>query len=756
MIEKRWTLIEPPLSPSCSGAIVVSGAGTASVNGTYCPDVIPLVWTKVGGTIYEDSIYSDSAYGGFWVITSGGLASDDVSNIKYMDLSASGPQSPGSAWTGWAGSPTDITGLGDIIGGAAPAPSVMMGGAQAPDFDAPLSQWTAYRALNPANLVKFTEEEDLALGLIAKRRKLATDIVFTGEDYLFFLQYERRSGRCAPFYIRREWKCGGVWREVWTGVFSVGSGEWDHDLCQFSVRPDVYDRYTCIMQAMNNKVNILELPATEIKAVIWPGTIQVRVVPQGTWPPPPFPTPAQFGYDLVDTQTVTIPALGGLCGSPQNITFDIYWREYIERPCVDGSPVGPPGAGWVQEPQNNLECADEGVEAWVRQPVVAWPFTNDPIVVGPVGTSFAEPTSPECGMWLRVGEYSCLGTDNIVGLYVCVDSAEDFISLSRGRKLMDAAEYMITKSACSSAGIVSDFFEWNPPGDAPGYVAGQNYRTQSANQYDNLFILQKSDAIDPDASNPAVKGEWSLREFFEFMAKAFQVFWDIDDDGAIRLEHWTYWTFPVGLDLTQYDQKDVVDQRSYRYLSEEIPERERASWVEALGEDFKGADIVYSGPCVGQERRVQEYRIERITTDLGFVVGSPDEIDKDGFVVLACRFQDPDYWVILDYGALSSSLATNAPMSWANLQDAFWRDNRFLGAAEMNEENEVFDVFRPNIEQATVWLRSCCASIGLNTRNRALSRLSYFLDQSGVPGYIKKVVLDEDSDGMEVTIRYPR
>ena len=74
----------------------------------------------------------------------------------------------------------------------------------------------------------------------------------------------------------------------------------------------------------------------------------------------------------------------------------------------------------------------------------------------------------------------------------------------------------------------------------------------------------------------------------------------------------------------------------------------------------------------------------------------------------------------------------------------------------MNEENEVFDVFRPNIEQATVWLRSCCASIGLNTRNRALSRLSYFLDQAGVPGFIKKVVLDEDSDGMEVTLRYPR
>ena len=78
----------------------------------------------------------------------------------------------------------------------------MMGGAQAPDFDAPLSQWTSYRSVNPANLVKFTEEPDLNIGLIARRRKLSSDIVFTGDDYAFFLHYQRRrSLRCEEFYI---------------------------------------------------------------------------------------------------------------------------------------------------------------------------------------------------------------------------------------------------------------------------------------------------------------------------------------------------------------------------------------------------------------------------------------------------------------------------------------------------------------------------------------------------------------------------
>ena len=85
--------------------------------------------------------------------------------------------------------------------------------------------------------------------------------------------------------------------------------------------------------------------------------------------------------------------------------------------------------------------------------------------------------------------------------------------------------------------VVSDFFEWSPIGDTPGYVAGQNYVTGETNQVDHLVILQKSDAIDPTASNPATIGEITLKEMLQFMVETFRVYWIIDDDGNLRLEH---------------------------------------------------------------------------------------------------------------------------------------------------------------------------------------------------------------------------
>lgn len=218
MIEKRWVLIEPPTG--CTGAIRVSGAGTASVNGIYCPeDGTPNVWTKEGGTIYEDSIYLEGF--GFWVITSGGLYSSDPTNVKYFNTSGATDHNVGTQWgplpAPWNGSDVDMTGGGVFPGGALPVPTVEFIAAEQ-DFNSSPDTWSVYQEVQPLNLAKFTEEPDLNIGLVGRRRKLNTDLTFTGDDYTFFLHYMRRRGtRCDPFYIRREWKCGGQWQTVWTG-----------------------------------------------------------------------------------------------------------------------------------------------------------------------------------------------------------------------------------------------------------------------------------------------------------------------------------------------------------------------------------------------------------------------------------------------------------------------------------------------------------------------------------------------------------
>ena len=755
MIEKRWTLIEPPLTPSCAGAIIVSGAGTASVNGTYCPDVIPLVWTKVGGTIYEDSIYSDSAYGGFWVITSGGLASDDVSNIKYMDLSASGPQSPGSAWTGWAGSPTDITGLGDIIGGAAPAPSVMMGGAQAPDFDAPLSQWTSYRSVNPANLVKFTEEPDLSIGLIARRRKLGSDIVFTGEDYAFFLHYQRRrSLRCEEFYIRREWKCAGVWREVWTGVFSVGSGEWDHDLCQFSVRPEPYDRYTCLLAGSSEKVNLMAVEPVSVSAVI----VQVDVEF--------LPCLRILGFVVCsepgdpDTEWVLGHDQAGIamdCPSPTTYDLAMFWRERMTTECIGGNPASPPGAGWVLLENN---CATNGTATFIREPTTAWPYGDVEIVVTTTQDT-PPPPNDDCD-WLYAGYinfddeatwFPDCNTPTYHHYWVCPTAAAP-VTFERARPLQDCMWRLVENTGCSSIeNVVSDFFEWNPPGDTAGYVAGQNYVTGETNQVDHLVILQKSDAIDPGASNPATIGEITLKEMLQFLAEVFRVYWIIDDSGNLRLEHISAWRSQSGIDLGAYPDTSVIEPRAYAATSDEAPRVERLKWAEAQSRDFVGKDIVYSGPCVSGENE-KSWSAAPFTSDITHINADPDAISKEGFAILACRMLDDlSLEVIVSDGAITGNLSTNAPLSTANLQAAFWLHDRYLWTGRMNDVERTFLNVAPNVQQRPVQLRACCDLLGLQPGAVAMTALGagFF---GGALAVITRLELNEEDDWATFTLRY--
>ena len=736
--DRRWVLIE--ILP-CPGSITVSGAGTEAVNGTYCPDGMEngwAVWTKVGGTRLEDSIYRafyDSGSGledlGYFIMTSGGSFEDDPLNALYSTFGT--PGDPNLTW--------DIYGSFGP-GGAAPGPRSRFYADREP----------VIRNFGPLQYARFSEEEDLSVGLIKKRRKLTTDIVFTGADFDYFRSIEKdATRRCEELIIRRQMRCDGMWKTIWTGTFSTGSGEWDLDACEFKVRPDPLDEYTCIMRAMNKKVNILEVAPTDIAAVIWPSTIEILIY-FGGYPSPPFPSLVERGFIEVDSQVVSIPALGGLCPDPDTPTAHIMWRERIDLPCVDGVANPPPGVGWFQDPLGPT-CTDPGPVIWVRPTALVWPWPNDPLVVGPITVGgYDEPTSPACNSWIRVGAVNCIGTQNGVGIFICTDDAEDFETLTTGRNMQDVANLFVERSECEITAVVSDFFEWDPIGDAPGYVSGENYVTGAVNQVDHLFLLQKSDAIDPTATNPATKGEMTLKEFVELLRTSFQVFWAIDSNGNLRFEHWTFWTTPVGLAMIDYDIDVKSEPLSYAHLKAEIPQRERPKWSEAFGEDFVGVDIIYSGPCVSEEQTVKEYNVPRVTTDLVFVRTDPDEINKDGFVMLATIQDGSDYSVILDSGALSGSLNTNAPLSWANLERDFWTWNRFLFNANMNEADVVFDGIQPNIEQRNVFLKFCCDYTDFDSSERVATKLGFKL--GGINAFIRRAEFDEATDGLTLTLRY--
>lgn len=703
--------------------MAVVGAGTAGVSGKYC-EVAPFdgkrMWVKYGTIGFANAIFWSATQ---WVMQRNG-------SVMY-ETTDELPTADGPVPTAWATA---------VLGTDPPPESSVSDG---------------WQTVESNGFAKFSEEDDLPNGLAAKRRKLTSDIVFSGADWGLFLAIERDPvRRCEEITIRRQYRCDGMWDTVWTGVFSTGSGEWDFDTCQFTVKPDTLDAYTCIMRALNRKVNVLQVAPVEATALILPSMDFAVCIPGLPNECPDVldidgVTPIHE-YTAAHGQTVNYD-----CGADSgSFTLTTYWREKQRTFCVGGTPVPPIGSGWVLL-QN--DCAVDGTAVYVRNSTISWTF-GDAITVE---SSSPIPVAPDdsCA-WMYLGTVD-VGVDVnpscpnwYVHAFICLTSG-DAIEFHRARTLQDIANYMLEKSGCEQTEMVSDLLEWNPPGDAPGYAPGVNYVTGGTNQYNAIVALQNSDAIDPAATNPATIGEMTLKELFTLLATGPRMLWAIDALGRVRIEHYTFWTTPVGLNIVNYAAGSKSEPMSYTHLKAEVPRYERPKWAHAQGSDFAGSDIEYSGPCVSTEgdNDVREYNAGPFTTDIAYISTDPDAITKIGFTLLATTFDGSVYNTILDYGALSGDFIINAPLSWANLERTFWTWDRFLPSGIMNRQATVFDGFVPNIEQRNVQLFNfCCAYVDYDSILRVETSLGNKL--GALTAYVKRAEFDESTEGLTLTLRY--
>ena len=610
------------------------------------------------------------------------------------------------------------------------------------------------RVLSPAGANKFTRDRDLSIGCIGYRRKLAGSLSFVKDDYAYFLTFETKPNkRCKEFTVRFQIYCDAKWHNFWDGTFSTGSGTWDRASCRFDVRPDAKDKYSCIIKALNKKVNVLQVAPVDASAVIVP-SLDFAVCRPGL--PIESTCPGIFDVDgttpINEYETAHTQFVDYDCGAGTS-TYDltIYWREKQTTFCVAGAPVAPVGAGWVLLEDN---CAIDGTSVYVRNSTIPWTF-------GDATITFSDSTTPvppnDSCAWTYLGMVDineavdpfCIGFYNHA--WICLASG-DPVEYSRARPLMDALEYQLSQTGCAYAGVSSDFFEHNPIGDAQGYEHGINYVTGEANEVNNLILLQNSDAVDPSASNPATIGELTLKDTLFMLLNYFRVFWDIDQNNNLRLEHWKYWSFPVGLDLAEYP--DTVEHLTYSHLNSDIPRYERVKTQHALNMDFEGADVIYSGPCVTSQdgSDLKEYNIGPFMTDLSMVISDPDAIDLKGFVMLATSYNGSVYNTLLKQGALSGNFVTNAPVSTANVQANYWSWDRFLPSGNLNRQDVTFDAYIPNIEQKGVSVPMCCAIVKFKATDRVVSRLTGLV---GSNAFVQREEFDASNGRATYTLRYP-
>lgn len=675
-------------------------------------------------------------------------------------------------------------------------------------LDDGVSYTTEVVVLN-AGEVRFTAEQQD--GEVFKRVKLDTELLLDSDAFALLYPYEKTGGqRCTVIYIRQERECRGMWVPRWTGRFTPGTCEWDLDRCTVAVKPEVFDKYTCLLDLMDEKINVLDSKPYCATAV-FDRQFDFGMV-YGNWTRPDL----IGGIGVNDTyEYEQYSRSGGMDIDPGLWTLDgsitylgngwtkakttflntdplsmdewsglwyTYWRERVTTLCVDGDPVEPPGTGW--ELYSN-DCGTNGTATWVRPPVIPYTF-GDPVpgsCPGPYMDPLA-PADPCDGQWILanpspspfgVDGYNpfpppatipieaCLygylgGTDDFAipspPLYICITSIIEQ-EYCRARRMDDTVQRMLDTYDCPTAQrVVSDFFEIEPDGTADGYSAGINYVTGQTNTVNHLLLLQASDAIDPDASEFATLGELSLKELLGWLRTMFQVYWDITPGGIFRLEHIDYFVQSQALDLTTAEALKANAMRNrYKHLSEAAPKRERMAYQAQRTLDFVGKDIVYPPACATAEVKQETVSV---AADLAYINADPDAIGKDGFVMLACTEDDsgpdPVYTVIVDTGILLPSPVTNHPLAWSTLHDRYFRSWRYVRSGELNGIPTNFRV-RPTIEQEGLVADVCCDLLGWKGDGTVKTELGQTY-LAGRQGLVSKAVWNDVSDTVDLTLRY--
>ncbi len=658
--------------------------------------------------------------------------------------------------------------------------------------------------LNAAEVKFAAERQDNAVYM---RVKLETELLLDSEAFNLLYPYEAHVGlRCTVIYIRQEVECRGMWVPRWTGRFTSGACGWDLDGCTLTVKPEVFDRYTCLLDAMDEKINVLDSPPYCATAkfdrqfdfgMVYGNWTRDDLVGTG----PGYNTTYEYEQYATSTNLDIDPGLWTLDGSVTYLgngwskaktlftntdpgTMDefsevlfVYWRERVTTLCVDGDPVEPPGTGWELYENN---CGTDGTAVYVREPVIPYTF-GDPVAGTCSGDTPVEPATPCDGQWLtitpetedlapRCPPYMYYDGDPDVpdngGLldpnapildapwYVCITGIVEQ-EYCRARRMDDTIQRMLDTYDCPSATrVVSDFFEIDPDGTAEGYSAGINYVTGDTNTVNHLLLLQASDALFPNASEWATLGELSLKDLLEWLRIQFQVYWDILPGGIFRLEHIDFWVQTEALDLTTAEAlRNNALLNRYKHLSEAAPKRERMSYQAQRTLDFVGRDIVYPAACATAEVKQETVSV---FADLAYLVGDPDAISRDGFVMLACTetpgTPDPTYEVIVDTGILLPNPVTNHPLAWSTLHDRYFRTWRYVRTGELNGVPANFGV-RPTIEQDGLVTDVCCSNLGWRGTGTVKTDLGErFLAKK--QGLVQKATWEDIADIIRLTLRY--
>ncbi len=540
------------------------------------------------------------------------------------------------------------------------------------------------------------------------RKKLSGKLKFTGADYNYFLPYLDNNTCCELKFIIEK-RCDSAWSTEWNGYFSMNMGTWNLSQCNVEFEFLSDDRYRCLERGKTKKHNIALYNYTdpvnapyeilfEETTCCFEGIDFTFVGTNGQGcPMPPFAYPGNdenvkcgLDMDFWQLKRRLISNWNGL--APPFGLADVcstWVREITTTLDTGGLPTFPAGTGWVENGSTTL--AGLPAHNWYRAP-----FDN----------AFGD-SSYYSTLYGDQGQENPSACD-ITVLWNNPATNDEY---TRGHLFSDVFTRIVADTCPKIVGVRSDFFEMNPPGDTPGYVPNTNYVTgDSPNKVKNMALFQKSDFINPTATEPATVAEITFDQFIKQICEIFWLDWFIDSVGFLRIEHLSWFNRVATKDTTIGESERLNrGQKLFSFERESIPVIEEYKFMEQSNYDFVGKPITYPPACP-DETFTKSHDVPSITTDTSFIQNNPDEIANDGFVLIVL---DPDDTSVIDQeiGFLTGLLKNNAHLSWANLHEAYHRDKRPLIIGNMNGDNTTFNSAVPSKLQEDIKLVECCGTI---------------------------------------------
>lgn len=231
-------------------------------------------------------------------------------------------------------------------------------------------------------------------------------------------------------------------------------------------------------------------------------------------------------------------------------------------------------------------------------------------------------------------------------------SASDWITESLGRK-----EYTL-KDAYPLASVISVLLGQIAPGITHEATAEYSQFLYGENPISgitqHLLITPKSNVISSGYDQPAQKAMLTLASVLQMLRDCFRCYWYVED-GKFKIEHikffmrgGSYNGAPgVGLDLTELGvsrngKKWAFGTSKYSFEKPDMAARYQFGWMDDVTQLFEGYPIDIVSKFVDPEN-IENINIGQFTSDVDYILLNPDDISKDGFVLLAAEQDGDDY-----------------------------------------------------------------------------------------------------------------